>query len=97
MVVNNNYELVADGEANLEFLIDGESCFEEDYVVDGEAGVVLGGGGHPAYTGPTEFTPTQSVQYAQTAGTSVLANIKINPIPSNYGLITWNGSTLTVS
>lgn len=24
-------------------------------------------------------------------------NIVINPIPSNYGLITWNGSVITVS
>ena len=24
-------------------------------------------------------------------------NIRINPIPSNYGLITWDGSVLTVS
>jgi hypothetical protein len=32
-----------------------------------------------------------------TAEKVVTRNIVINPIPSNYGLITWNGSTLTVS
>ena len=26
-----------------------------------------------------------------------LASVKVSAIPNNYGLITWNGSTLTVS
>lgn len=50
-----------------------------------------------AYSGQTVVTPTQSEQVLATAGLVVPENIIINPIPSNYGLITWNGSTLTVS
>lgn len=49
------------------------------------------------YTGAYEFTPTTSIQTAPTASKYLTRNIVINPIPSNYGLITWNGSTLTVS
>ena len=49
------------------------------------------------YTGATTVTPTQGVQVLATEGLVVPTNIIINPIPSNYGLITWNGSTLTVS
>ena len=49
------------------------------------------------YSGPCEATPTTSTQTLQTSGLLVPDNITINPIPSNYGLITWNGSTLTVS
>lgn len=49
------------------------------------------------YTGETEITPSEVVQYLQTANKIVIDNITINPIPSNYGLITWDGSTLTVS
>lgn len=49
------------------------------------------------YTGQTVVTPTASEQVLATAGLMVAENIIINPIPSNYGLITWNGSTLTVS
>lgn len=49
------------------------------------------------YTGPYEVTPTQTTQLLQVNGLRATENIKINPIPSNYGLITWNGSTLTVS
>ena len=49
------------------------------------------------YTGTTTVTPTLGVQVLETSGLVVPANIIINPIPSNYGLITWDGSTLTVS
>ena len=49
------------------------------------------------YEGPYEFTPTQETQTAQTANKVLLENIVINPIPQNYGLITWNGAVITVS
>jgi len=51
----------------------------------------------PQYEGAYEFTPTQETQTVPTAQRVLLENIIINPIPSNYGLITWNGSVLTVS
>lgn len=49
------------------------------------------------YTGATEVTPTQYTQVLNTNGKMVITNITVNPIPSNYGLVTWNGSVLTVS
>ena len=49
------------------------------------------------YDGPTEFTPSGSTQTIALENKKALADITINPIPSNYGLITWNGSELTVS
>ena len=51
----------------------------------------------PAYEGPYEVTPMQRTQTLATDSLYMRGNITINPIPSNYGLITWNGSTLTVS
>lgn len=51
----------------------------------------------PVYDGITEVTPSQDTQILQTSNKAVTRNIIINPIPFNYGLITWNGSTLTVS
>lgn len=57
----------------------------------------LGSGTAPPYEGETVFTPTQQTQTIQAAGFLFSENITINPIPSNYGLITWNGATLTVS
>lgn len=49
------------------------------------------------YEGETEITPTQDTQTLRTSGLLMPVDIVINPIPQNYGLITWNGSTLTVS
>jgi len=51
----------------------------------------------PVYDGITEITPSQDTQILQTSNKALTRNIVVNPIPSNYGLITWNGNTLTVS
>lgn len=51
----------------------------------------------PAYPGPYEVTPSDTEQVLNTDAFYMNGNVTINPIPSNYGLITWNGSTLTVS
>lgn len=50
-----------------------------------------------AYDGPYEVTPSPETQVLRTAGKGMGENVIINPIPNNYGLITWNGSTITVS
>lgn len=49
------------------------------------------------YAGSLVVTPTQSTQVLNTRGLRMGDNLTINPIPSNYGKITWNGSTLTVT
>lgn len=49
------------------------------------------------YHGEYEVTPSAETQTLATQGKNLEQDIVINPIPSNYGLITWNGSTLTVS
>lgn len=50
----------------------------------------------PQYSGPYEFTPGDETQTVQIARKMATQNIKINPVPSNYGKISWNGSVLTV-
>ena len=49
------------------------------------------------YTGEYSITPSAEVQTLETNGLRMTDNITIQPIPQNYGLITWNGSTITVS
>ena len=49
------------------------------------------------YTGSYEVTPSDTEQMLFTNGKTLEGNITIHPIPSNYGLITWDGSNLTVS
>ena len=55
------------------------------------------GGSLPPYQGSLHVTPSQEQQTLPTANTSVYADIVIDAVPSNYGLITWDGSTLLVS
>lgn len=51
----------------------------------------------PVYSGIYTFTPDGQTQVVLTGGYYLEQDITINPVPQNYGLITWNGSTLTVS
>lgn len=51
----------------------------------------------PEYEGSYEVTPTEDTQILNTKDKQTRENIVINPIPQNYGLITYNGSTITVS
>lgn len=64
---------------------------------DGECGIVTQVEAGDYYTGATTVTPTQETQTLSTLGKIIPTDITINPIPSNYGLITWDGAVLTVS
>lgn len=79
--------VVIDGDLNLTLQMDGEPSNI----------VKISDYAYPVYTGVTQVTPSSETQTLATENKTVTANIIINPIPSNYGLITWNGSVLTVS
>ena len=49
------------------------------------------------YIGPYTVTPNGRTQTLATRNLTLTGNITVNPIPQNYGLITWNGAFLTVS
>lgn len=51
----------------------------------------------PEYAGEYDITPSGQAQVFRTNGTKLTRDFVVEPIPSNYGLITWNGSTITVS
>lgn len=51
----------------------------------------------PYYEGDYEATPSQQEQTFSTNGLAMSQDFVVHAIPSNYGLITWNGSALTVS
>ena len=55
------------------------------------------GVGVTQYDGATSVTPSGSPVTLSTKGKFVMEDITVGAIPQNYGLITWNGSTLTVS
>lgn len=87
--------VVLDGELDLLIVQDGDCALEIDQ--DGDLGVSVGISGRPSYRGPTEVTPSAETQVLNTESRTVLDNIVINPIPSNYGLITWSGLGIRVS
>lgn len=49
------------------------------------------------YEGAYAVTPSAQAQTLSTRNLRMTDDVTIAPIPSNYGLITWDGSTLTVS
>lgn len=95
---------VLDGETEQD-LLDGDielvSCFDGELsnneLIDGEPHEFMPMTSVPTYQGSYEYTPTQNQQTIEIQGLKAVQNIRINPIPQNYGLITWNGATLTVS
>lgn len=51
----------------------------------------------PYYEGAYEVTPSAEAQTLPTNMLRMHEDIVIGAIPENYGLITWNGTVLTVS
>lgn len=49
------------------------------------------------FEGAYEYTPSNETQTIPIAQKKAVRNITINPIPQNYGLITWNGAFLHIS
>ena len=51
----------------------------------------------PRYEGPYDVMPSIETQTLDTSGMVMTDKLTVNPIPKNWGLISWNGSVLTVS
>lgn len=60
------------------------------------AHITLGAEPH-RFEGSYDYTPTEEAQTISIEGMLATEDIVIQPIPTNYGLLTWNGNTLTVS
>ena len=73
-----------------------EPILDEDYIVESDIEMINHIINDP-YLGPYVVTPSQSAQVLNTRDLVCNDNITVEVIPSNYGLITWNGSILTVS
>lgn len=51
----------------------------------------------PAYTGDYTVTPSTERQILQTNGKRMTDDLVIEPIPNNYGLVTWDGVRITIT
>lgn len=72
------------------------ATFDTDSVLSAMFGITYEQAGK-VYEGPYNVTPNARKQTLSTEGFVMTEDVVIDPIPSNYGLITWNGTTLTVS
>lgn len=88
-------KVVIGGDVSLVSVVDGDASLLESG--KGEAEAITQYDSHSLYTGAYEFTPSSETQTIPIADLIAAEDITINPVPSNYGLITWNGSFLTVS
>lgn len=50
-----------------------------------------------AYRGDYSVTPSTQRQFLPTTNKTLSRSVVVEPIPSNYGLITYDGSVITVS
>lgn len=96
-------EVEVDGSIRLDFDLSETPTYsmsvDENKPFDMELGeaVVVNRVSGETYDGDYTVTPTTETQTLATSYLVCTDNITINPIPSNYGLVTWNGSYLTVS
>lgn len=60
-------------------------------------GLSISTSGIPAYHGETTITPSTEEQVISCGGLAMPTDIIVEAIPSNYGLISWDGVTLSVS
>ena len=51
----------------------------------------------PRYRGAYGVVPSPAEQIIETEGLMMDRNFTVGAIPNNYGLITWDGSTITIS
>jgi len=79
------------------FSVSGSLDTQRSFSLDGSIVISTFNKDSDHYEGSYTFTPTDTEQIIPTYNLVMDDNITINPIPSNYGLITWDGSTLTVS
>ena len=49
------------------------------------------------YAGPYTVTPSRQTQTLSTRGFAMTEDVVVEPIPQNYGLVTYNGRILTIS
>lgn len=85
------------GELALTSALDGGELLPSINIDGSEIGTTTTISDWPFYTGPYEVTPTQHEQVLFSKDMVLRENVVVNPIPSNYGLITWNGVFINVS
>lgn len=92
-----NDRVVIEGDISLTNQIDGDCGLILPF--DGESGIVyeVSKQTHDTYSGKYEWTPTAEPQIIPIADMIAAQDITINPVPHDYGLISYNGLGIRVS
>ena len=93
---DEDYNILLDADGAQEYSLDIEQNESLDYLLDSGVAIVNYIEGE-IYDGPYTVIPSLEPQILNTNGYVLSKDITVGAIPSNYGLITWNGVTLTVS
>lgn len=93
---DGDYDLLLDIDGAQEYSLDIEQDESLNYVLDSGVAIINYIEGE-IFDGPYTVIPSQEPQILKTNGYVLSKDITVSAIPSNYGLITWNGVTLTVS
>lgn len=93
---NEDYNILLDVDGAQEYNLDIEQDESLNYILDSGVAIVNYIEGE-IYEGPYSVMPSLDPQILKTNGYILTKDIIVGAIPSNYGLITWNGMTLTVS
>lgn len=93
---DGDYDLLLDIDGAQEYNLDIEQDESLNYVLDSGVAIISYIEGK-IFDGPYTVIPSQEPQILKTNGYVLSKDITVGAIPSNYGLITWNGVTLTVS
>lgn len=96
-MIYGNAVVIDGAEIALTAVIDGGEILLAQQIDDGVQSFMPIVPQYDEYEGETVVTPTEETQTLLTADLIVPANITINPIPSNYGRITWDGTKIVVS
>lgn len=88
-------KVVLEGDCNLISSLEGDLSLFSNIL--GEVGIFTEVHTDVQYTGQYTVTPSSDQQVLQTRNMVCYDNITIEPIPSNYGLISWNGLGIRVS
>ena len=93
---DEDYDILLDVDSAQEYNLDIEQDESLNYILDSGVAIVNYIEGE-IYDGPSTVIPSLEPQILKTNGYVLTKDITVGAIPSNYGLITWNGITLTVS
>lgn len=87
--------IVVEGDCQLLSLIGGDCQLITD--INGECGQFIQVHTDDYYIGEYSVTPSDQQVILSTNNKVMYDNLVIEPIPSNYGKISWNGSYLLIS